>query len=137
MKILIAEDDPLSSRIMQKLLSPHGNCEVAANGLEAMEAFHKAYADKRAYDLICLDIMMPRMDGLEVLYQIRQLEGKRGIDDQNRVKIIMTTALSDRKNVMRAVLGRCEAYLVKPIGKETLLEKLESLGLLPNKAESD
>ena len=47
----------------------------------------------------------------------------------------MTTALSDRKNVMRAAFSRCEAYLVKPIGKENLTDKLKSLGFLSTEGE--
>ena len=134
---MIVEDDLVSRRLMEKLLSSYGECEVVTNGLEAIDAFHEAYAEKRPYDLMCLDIMMPRMDGHEVLRCIRQLEDKRRIDGKQRVRVIVTTALSDRKNVMRAIFGKCEAYLVKPIGKENLLEKLELLGFSPKKVGSD
>ncbi len=134
MKILIAEDDLLSCNMLQKLLSPHGECKVATNGLEAIEAYQEACLEKRPYDLICLDIMMPRMDGNEVLHRIRQLEAKNRVSEKNRVKVIMITALADRKNVTLAALGKCEGYLVKPIGKANLSEKLAQLGFSPEMA---
>ena len=73
---------------------------------------------------------MPGLDGHEALREIRRIEAKHHIDDEDRVKIIMTTVLSDREHIMAAARGNCQAYLVKPIGKEMLLEKLQTLGLL-------
>jgi two-component system chemotaxis response regulator CheY len=131
MKMLTAEDDPPSSNLLQKLLSPYGECKVATNGLEAIEVYQEAYVEKRPYDLICLDIMMPRIDGHEVLHRIRQLVDKNRVEDKNRVKVVMITALADRKNVTIAALGKCQGYLVKPIGNTSLSEKLEELKFLP------
>jgi two-component system, chemotaxis family, chemotaxis protein CheY len=132
-RILIVEDDLISIVLMQKLLSPYGECDVAQDGLKAVNVFKEAYVENRPFDLICLDIMMPKMDGHDVLRLIREYEDRKFIQDKNRVKIIMTTALSDLKNVMQAARGRCEAYLLKPIGKENLSEKLEFLGFSPKK----
>ena len=136
MRILIAEDDTLSRNLLHKLLAPYGECKVATNGLEAIEAYKEAYAEKRPYGLICLDIMMPRMDGHEVLHRIRQLEDKNRVEDKYRAKVVMITALADRKNVTLAAFGKCEGYLVKPIGKTSLSEKLEELGFLPKKVQA-
>jgi len=130
MRILIVEDDFVSRRLLQMILSPYGSCDIGVDGKEALEAFGLAWEESQPYDLICLDIMMPEMDGQEALKEIRELEAEKGIHGLNGVKIIITTALDDRKNIIKAFKGQCEAYLVKPINKERLLEQIRALGLL-------
>ena len=83
----------MSRRLLQAILAPHGACHVAVGGREALEAFKMALKDKQPYNLICLDIMMPEMDGQEVLKEIRRTEDELGISGCDRAKIIMTTAL--------------------------------------------
>ncbi len=130
MQCLIVEDDFAARRLIQRYLSDYGLCEVAVDGNEAIEAFHQAMDEKEPYDLICLDIMMPGMDGREALKVIRQIESEHGIDGLDGVKVIMTTALEDPKNVIGAFREGCEVYIVKPVDKNKLLEEIEKLGLL-------
>jgi two-component system chemotaxis response regulator CheY len=130
MKTLIVEDDFVSRLLMQTILSPHGACHVAVNGREAVQAFRLAAADRQSYDLICLDIMMPELDGQSVLKAIRQDEEAHGILVGDGVKIIMTTALRDWENVCVAFREMCDAYLIKPIDKKKLLTTIASFGLL-------
>ncbi len=130
MKVLIAEDDFTGRLTLQKLLAAYGECHIAVNGLEAMEAFGNALKEGQPYDLICLDIMMPELDGHKVLQRIRQLEEEKGINSSNGVKIIMTTALDDPVNVVAAFKSLCDAYLVKPVSKAKLLDYLRSFGLI-------
>lgn len=130
MKTLIVEDEFTSRKMLQGLLGPYGHCDITVNGKEALEAFQLAWKENRPYDLICLDIMLPSMDGQEVLKEIRRLEAERGLHGLSRVKIIMITALGDSENIMEAFKGQCEAYLVKPIDKEKLLKEIRPLGLL-------
>ena len=61
MKILIAEDDPATQKLMQRYLASHGTCTLAVNGQEAVDAFMEALNQKKPFDLLCLDIMMPLM----------------------------------------------------------------------------
>ncbi len=79
MRILIVEDDFTSRRLLQKILAPYGECDIAVDGKEALEAFTLAVREGRRYRLICLDIMMPEMDGQQVLKKIRQMEKELGI----------------------------------------------------------
>jgi two-component system, chemotaxis family, chemotaxis protein CheY len=125
MKILIADDDFVSRKILQSFLSRYGECDVAVNGAEAIEAVKLAWKDQKPYDLICLDIMMPKFDGQEVLIQIRSFEESM---DVLNVKIVMVTALDDSKNIMNAFRGQCEGYLVKPITKEMIENQMKTLG---------
>lgn len=130
MKTLIVEDDFVSRRLLQAILSPYGRCEMATNGKEAVMAFKLAWQENAPYDLICLDIMMPEMDGLEVLEEVRRLEEERGVTGLSGVKIIMTTALNDPRSIMKAFKQQCEDYLIKPIDRARLVEKVKGLGLL-------
>jgi len=130
MKYLIVEDDFAARRLLKRYLSDYGDCDIAVDGHEAVEAFRQAMDEKEPYDLICLDIMMPNMDGREALRAIRQIEHEHGTDGLDGVKVIMTTALGDSKNVIGSFREGCEAYMVKPVEKDKLLEEMESLGLI-------
>lgn len=131
MKTLIVEDDFTCRKIMQRFLAPYGECDIAVDGKEAIVAFKESLENKTPYDLICLDIMMPELDGHGVLKEVRELERKAGITEAKSVKVIMTTALSDSKNYINAYQEKCEGYLVKPIERLKLHELLVFLKLIP------
>ena len=130
MKILIVEDDFGCRKILQRLLSPYGDSDIAVNGKEAVSAFIAAHDEGRPYDLICLDIMMPEMDGQEALAEIRRIEEEKGIHGSRGTKIIMTTALDDSKNIMGAFKAQCDGYVTKPIEKVKLLDLIQSFNLV-------
>lgn len=130
MKILVVEDDFSCRWVLTLNLSFYGTCEVAVDGQEAVTAVRLALEEESPYDLICLDIMMPRMNGQKALKEIRRLEKEHGIPDGRGTKVIMTTALSDHKNIMAAFREQCDSYLVKPVKKADLVEKLKELELI-------
>lgn len=129
MRILIVEDDFGSRRLLQALLKPYGTCDVVVDGEEAVEAFRLAHEDGQRYDVIFLDIMMPRLDGQEALKRIRTLEKELGVRGVDEVKVVMTTALEDPRNVVEAYYrGGATSYVVKPIDKAKIAEEMEKLG---------
>ena len=130
MKTLIVEDDFTSRFILQEILKNHGQSHIAVDGLEAVEAMRTALQTNDRYDLILLDIMMPNLDGQGALKQIRALEESYGINSTDGVKVIMTTAIADVRSVGSAYYNLCNAYLVKPIDKNKLLDELKKLGLI-------
>jgi two-component system, chemotaxis family, chemotaxis protein CheY len=136
MKILIAEDDFISRKFMLRFLSKYGECDVTVDGEEAIEAFSMALDSGEGYDLICLDIMMPIVDGYQALKAIREIEKERKIAEESTVKIIMTTALSEGKNVTKAFELGCTAYAGKPIDQEKFEHELIKLGLIGEKESS-
>lgn len=132
MRILIAEDDLGSRKFMQQFFKHYGDCDVTVDGIETVDAFLLAWDEKEPYQLICLDIMMPRLDGLKALKIIRELENEKVTSEDQRAKIIMTTALNEQQTVYDAFDMGCEAFAAKPIKQEKLREVLEKLGINPN-----
>lgn len=131
LRSLLVEDDFASRLLLQTFLSRYGECHIAVNGREAVEAFRSAFQQGQRYDLICMDIMMPEMDGREAVRQIRGLEVAQGILSSSGVKIVMTTALEDVKEVIRCFQVLCDAYLMKPIDLSQLLDHMKSYQLVP------
>ncbi len=129
MKSLIIEDDYITSQVMQEILLAFGEADVAENGFKGLELFTTALVDNEKYDVIFLDIMMPELDGQQVLAQIRRIEEDYEIFGLEGVKIIMTTALDDFDNIKTAFKNQCEGYIVKPIDKDKIIEKIVNLGL--------
>lgn len=130
MRSLVVDDDFVSRRILQTILSGFGECHVAVDGKEALEAVNQSLFEDSPYDVICLDIMMPELDGQTVLKKIREMEEENGILGSDSVKIIMVTALDDSENIRTAFREQCESYLIKPINKEKLIKILSDLGLV-------
>lgn len=130
MKALIVDDEFTSQLILQKLLMEYGETQVVSTGKEAVDAFSDALMLNEPFDLVCLDIMMPDIDGQKVLKEIRALEDMENRHGEDAVKVIMISAIGDKKNIMQAFKSQCEAYLVKPVDGAKLREHLENFGLL-------
>jgi two-component system chemotaxis response regulator CheY len=130
MRTLIVEDDFTSRLLLQSLLSRYGECHIAVNGKEALAAFRDSQESGQKYHLICMDIMMPEMDGQTAVREIRALEQAEGTLSTHGVKIIMTTALDDVQNVVQSFQSLCDAYLFKPIDSGKLLAHLRDFHLV-------
>ena len=130
MKILLAEDDYVTRKAMDSFLSKYGECEVTVDGMEAVDAFLLAMEEEEPYDLVCLDIMMPVMDGYQALVAIRNIEKQKDIPADKGAKVIMTTALNDEKNVKMAFELGCTVYSGKPIDQPRFEQALKKLGLI-------
>ena len=129
MRILLAEDDYVTRKFMTGFLSKYGECDVTVDGMEAVDAFLMALEDGDPYDVVCLDIMMPVMDGYQALMGIRNIEKERNIPAEDGVKIIMATALNDERNVKMAFDMGCTVYSGKPIDQEKFEQVLEKFEL--------
>ena len=130
MKILLAEDDFVTRKFMVNFLSKYGEGDVTVDGMEAVDAFMMALEDEEPYDLVCLDIMMPVMDGYQALVAIRKLEKEKNISEDKAVKVIMTTALNEERNVKMAFELGCTIYSGKPINQDRFEQALKKLNLI-------
>jgi two-component system chemotaxis response regulator CheY len=132
MRILISEDDLASRKYLFKFFSTYGECDITVDGMEAIDAYLLANDEGEPYDMICLDIMMPKLDGMKALKIIRDMEKEKGVTEDKRAKIIMITALNDTDKVFEAFQTGCEAYAAKPIDTKKLEEVLVKLGFAKN-----
>jgi two-component system, chemotaxis family, chemotaxis protein CheY len=128
LNILIVEDDFASRLLLKKLLGRVGECHSAADGEEGVTKFTAALTAGTPYDLVCLDIMLPKLDGQLVLQEMRKLEAQRGVVSSRGAKILMVTAMVDMKNVMAAYRSLCDGYLSKPVTGAALNQALQELG---------
>ncbi len=132
MRILIVEDDTTCRSFLLHFLSKYGECDDVVNGLEALKAFFISIRDNKLYDLVCLDIMMPKVDGVDALKAMRDLEKQKGIPLDKQAKVIITSALDDKEFVKKAFEIGCDGFVSKPINTERLAEELKNIGLIKN-----
>lgn len=130
MRVLIVEDDYITSQVLQEILLGFGRCDIAQNGRIGLDSFTRAIESNDKYEAIFLDIMMPEMDGQNALLEIRNYEDMIGVKGLDRVKIIMTTALDDYNNVKVSFDNQCEGYLVKPVHRDKVIKILSDLNLI-------
>ncbi|MDR3001524.1 MAG: response regulator [Fibromonadaceae bacterium] len=126
MRTLIVDDEIFNCKLLQTILKEYGECTIAMNGSSAITLFEEALKTQ-PYDLICLDIMMPEMDGYEVLRTIRNMEQKASAKAS---RIIMVTALEEQEDKAKAFHENCDGYLTKPIERNLLIEMLAKMSLV-------
>jgi len=116
-RILIVDDTETMRLYEHMLLSGQGyELDMAENGIEALKKIEEVRPD-----LILLDIMMPRMDGIECCRQIKADESLR------EIKVVMVTTKSEYEKVKEAFAAGCDDYVTKPINRVELLSKLKEL----------
>jgi DNA-binding response OmpR family regulator len=117
MKILIVEDEPEIAQLIQQTLEREAfSCFIATDGLKALEIFHQQQPD-----LIILDLMLPRLDGLEVCTRIRQQKSEKD------PYILMLTAKGEEIDRVIGLSTGADDYLVKPFSPRELVARVRAL----------
>ena len=130
MRILVVDDDFVSRTKLEALLSAYGDCEGAEDGHEALDMFEQAHGQSACYDLITMDIDMPGMSGHEVLRRIREWEEAHQVYKKGQsAKVLMSTSLQSRTDIMSSFREGCEGYLKKPVTPEKLAEALAAIDI--------
>jgi len=115
-KILIAEDNKVNTKVLLLLLAQYNfDCDTVENGREAVEAVKKTH-----YNLILMDVHMPKMDGLEATQIIRQHEKVSG----GHIPIIAVTALSSDDDRQKCLDAGMDDHIAKPIDRDMLYVKI-------------
>jgi len=127
MRILIVEDHFATRRLMSKLLGHLGEVNVAVDGIEAVEAVEAAVCGKEPYDLILMDVMMPRLDGPSAVQKIREIEAQHADLVERPARVLITSSRDDGKALAEAFRSKCDGYLVKPVTTEMIVNELERL----------
>jgi len=128
MEILIAEDDRITQELLMSILKSYGTCTLVDNGSKVIDRFKQKLETGQNYDLVCLDIMMPNIDGISALKELRYLEKSYKVETE--AKILMITALDNQSLVFESYMGGATGYIVKPIIKQAVDEELSKFGLI-------
>ncbi len=129
MHILIVDDDFTSRKLLARDVHGLGRIDQACDGEEGWSAYRASLAED-PYDLILLDIVMPGMDGGELLQKIRADEHARGVTGPRRCGIAMATMLADKDSVIRSFRDEADGYIVKPYAPGSVLRDLGRHNLL-------
>lgn len=126
MRFLVVDDEFAALTKMTSILSNYGECEAATHGRQALSMFIQALADNKPYDLVTIDIDMPEISGLDLL---RAFCTKEIAEHSTPAKKIMITADSSLGSIKTA-MKNCDGFLVKPVKKQVILDKLRELGII-------
>jgi two-component system chemotaxis response regulator CheY len=127
MKALVVDDDLTSRMVLREILSRYGEVQTCEDGDEAVRVCRSAREQGLAYDLICMDLLMPRMGGIEALTVIRREEEHPAGPQPGDTKVIITTASDDSDTITQAFLGLCDAYVMKPVDARELVDIMHCL----------
>jgi two-component system chemotaxis response regulator CheY len=131
MRILIIDDDHVCCLLLATMLKPYGDCRLAKDGETAISLFTEALLRQQPYDLVCLDIQMPGLDGQVTLRCLRAIEAGCGRTGRAGATILMASVQDNPKSILSAFRGQCEGYLIKPLDPAQLIAQLTSLGIKP------
>ena len=112
-RVLLVEDHEVNRAVVELLLAPLGvELVMARDGQEGIEAFEDDH-----FDLVLMDMQMPRVDGLAATRRLRDIEARRG---EGRTPIVMLTANVGPEHQLAALAAGADAHLAKPIDRERL-----------------
>ena len=124
MKALVIDDSRVMRKIVASTLEDLGfETTHAADGQEAIDVLE----DDPDYDLACIDWNMPVMDGYQFVVAVRQRRDWRGLT------LMMVTTEAQHDQIVRALAAGAHEYLIKPFTPDALRDKLDLLGLIPQK----
>jgi CheY-like chemotaxis protein len=116
LRVLLADDNPINRRLTEKLLSKMGHrVKVVCNGEEAVAAFEQGI-----FDLVLMDVQMPKMDGIQATMEIRARES----DQIHHIPIIAMTACTLQGHDVECLSAGMDGYISKPISSEELVRAI-------------
>lgn len=130
-RLLLVDDNVIHRKLSEKLFSPFGETVVVGSGAEAVEIFDQELAAERAFDVVILDMLMPGMDGMETLRQMRSLEKLKGLTPDQQTKILISSHDTDPELQKQAEIEGCNRYYPKKISKEGVAAMLGEFGIKP------
>jgi CheY-like chemotaxis protein len=119
MRLLVIDDDAVSSKILSVMLQRAGfEVDIAEDGLKGVELWEKGN-----FDLVLMDVQMPLMDGFEATRLIREKEGMRG----GHTPIVAITAYALRQDEEQCLAAGMDAYISKPVDFKIFFERIRAL----------
>jgi two-component system chemotaxis response regulator CheY len=128
MRIMIVDDELTSRNALKLVMTEFGECVLVDSGRKAVEQFIEAWSKWKPIDLVMLDIELSDTSGLNVLQDIRMLEKEKEIPPEDGVRVIMVTGNSAKDVVIECLKAGCSEFVVKPVDKQTMRDKLQKIG---------
>lgn len=132
MKILIIDDEITALTKMKALMSAYGDCTMTTHAEQALRLFEAAIEQHSPFELVFIDIQLSQTSGFAILESLTQMETQA--DAATSIKI-MITASGTKANLVKAYTGGCDGFLVKPVKRDVLEEKLHDLGLVKTETQ--
>ncbi|MCP4750630.1 MAG: response regulator [Proteobacteria bacterium] len=130
MRFLIVDDDVSSCQLLNKRLEGYGSGDMTTDGEQALNLFIEAHHRGNPYRIVFLDIVMPGINGHEILKWIREWEMENIVSGEE-AKIVMVSQKKDTKNIFTSLESGCDNYMTKPITKRGIGEVMAKLGYQP------
>ncbi|MBX7144380.1 MAG: response regulator [Oligoflexia bacterium] len=130
MRILVVEDEKSSSKLLGEVLKPYGTVVASDTSEDGFELFMTALEAGEPFDVICLDVGLPGLDGIELLDEIRNIEEEKGIIGEAGSKIFVISGACDLNTFADASEAGCTTFLCKPINTQKLLSELRRFKLV-------
>ena len=130
MRSLVIEDDPTSRLFLKRFLERYGEVVIAGDGQHGLYSFYEGLETEKPFDLVCLDLSMPNMDGMQALNLIRKAEDQRGISNEAGSKIVIVTSTTESKVILQSFRSGCAAFMSKPFNSGKFKRQLRDFGLI-------
>jgi two-component system, chemotaxis family, chemotaxis protein CheY len=125
MRCLVVDDEQITQFLMKEMLGSYGQCDIASSGSESVTMFEAALNSEKPYSLVCMDIKLGGMDGLETLRHIRLIEKERNVDFKRSIKVFMVTSHTNIETIKAAFYEiKCDEYIQKPVDQFQLRQRL-------------
>ncbi|MFO8031657.1 MAG: response regulator [Desulfohalobiaceae bacterium] len=129
-RILIVEDSTAVQKRFVSILGVFAECHLAANGQEAVDKFKEFQAQGMDFDLVLMDVIMPVMDGLTAVKEIRAFEAALGLEGGQEAKILIVSTVQEPDKILQAQFDcGADGYITKPFARDTVLRTLKDLGI--------
>ncbi|MCA8974280.1 MAG: response regulator [Planctomycetes bacterium] len=132
MKSLVIDDQITARTLLRCILESYGVVDDVSTGQDGLRMFKNAVDQGEGYDLICIDLGLPDLSGMQVLTDVRDTEDSMGLRrGKGAATVLMITGNSDPSRATEAFDNQVDGYLEKPVSYENLIEALAGTGLLP------
>ena len=127
---LIVEDEQVALAKIKLIMDSIGSYQIAETGDSCLQQFSSSLSSRKYFDVLLIDIGLPDMSGKGLLKKIDELEEKYNVPSDKKVKKIMVTASAEKQDLFGSIQDRCDDYLLKPVTKDIVMDKLKAVGLL-------
>jgi two-component system, chemotaxis family, chemotaxis protein CheY len=125
MRVLTIEDDPTAQMMLKNILCKFADVTESANGEEGLQTFCAALKDGNGFDLVCLDIGLPDVQGNDLLQMLRKTETEK---PTKPAVVLVMTASHEIQVIQKMITLGADGYFVKPVNRVKLIVRLRELG---------